>query len=74
VAAERRSKKKTVKRDPVDVEAHRIVKEVARERREKVSRRKWSVETAMMSGDEMGIEDRIRLAKKVEDYVWSECE
>ena len=56
--------------DRVDREANRLANRVQRERRAKIGRRKWAIETACMCGDEMGTADRIALAKAIDAYVY----
>jgi hypothetical protein len=60
----------TTKAKDVSHEAHLLAKRVARENRVAQKMRKWCVETAaMVVSDDLSPQERIRLAKQIEDYV-----
>ena len=67
------SRKKKAERatgEDLDREANAVANGVARERRKKISRRKWAIETAMLCADELTARERIGLAKAIDDYVY----
>lgn len=66
--------KKKKPADATDDAVNRLHREEAKRHKEKVKRRKWSIETAMMAGDEMPVDERIALARRIESYVWEGIE
>lgn len=55
--------------DKLDREANRVANAIARERKAKVARRKWAIETACLCADEMTAAGRIELARAIDAYV-----
>lgn len=55
--------------DKIDREANALARKVGRERKEKIARRKWAIETACLCADEMTAASRIELARLIDAYV-----
>lgn len=55
--------------DSIDREANKLANKIARDRRDKIRRRKWAIETACLVPEEMTIVERIGLAKAIDEYV-----